>query len=137
VLAATCLLSIAGFGVAMYLTLTHLGDQPIACNGLGDCNYVNSSEYAKVAGIPVAALGAAVYATILALTADAWRRRSFDVLLAAWGLALASLGFSAYLTWIELQVLEAICLYCVASAVIVTAIFAALSLAVYRLRSDW
>jgi uncharacterized membrane protein len=130
-------LAMGGFGVAAYLAVTHLGDQPIACNGLGDCNYVNSSEYAKVAGVPVSLLGAGAYAVIAALTLMAWRARSFELLLAAWGMALASFAFSAYLTWIELRVLEAICIYCVASAVIITALFAALTVASSRLRDEW
>lgn len=130
-------LALAGLGVATYLAATHLGDQPIACNGLGDCNYVNSSEYATVAGVPVSLLGAGAYAAMLGLVGAASLRRSFELLLAAWGLALASFAFSAYLTWIELRVLEAICIYCVASAVIVTALFAILTLASHRLRDEW
>lgn len=136
-LAGAIALALAGFGVAAYLAVTHLGDQPIACNGVGDCNYVNSSEYATVVGVPVSLLGAGAYATIAALTLLAWRARSFELLLAAWGVALASFAFSAYLTWIELQVLDAICIYCVASAVIVTALFAVLTLASFRLRDVW
>lgn len=136
-LGVAAMLAVAGLGVATYLAATHLGDQPIACNGLGDCNYVNSSEYAKVAGVPVSLLGAAAYATMLGLVGAASLRRSFELLLAAWGVALASFAFSAYLTWIELRVLEAICIYCVASAAIVTGLLAVLTLASHRLRDEW
>jgi uncharacterized membrane protein len=129
-------LSAAGLGIALYLTIVHYGDQPIACNGIGDCEYVNSSEYAKLLGIPVALIGAAAYATMLAGSIAAWLRRDALLLLAAWGVALASFAFSVYLTYIELEVLEAICVYCVASASVMTALFAALSAAVWLARED-
>lgn len=135
-LPVTVALAAAGLGVATYLTVVHFGDQPIACNGVGDCEYVNSSEYAKLAGIPVALLGAAAYATMLLAAALAWLRRDPVLLVLAWGVALASFAFSAYLTYIELRVLDAICVYCVASAAIVTALFAALSLALWAARDD-
>jgi uncharacterized membrane protein len=63
-LALAAVLAFAGLGVATYLSVTHATGQPIACSGVGDCGYVNSSEYAKVAGVPVAALGAAAYACV-------------------------------------------------------------------------
>jgi uncharacterized membrane protein len=51
-------LGLAGFAIGSYLTIAHWGDQPIECGGVGDCGYVNSSEYASVGGVPVSALGA-------------------------------------------------------------------------------
>jgi uncharacterized membrane protein len=135
-LALAALLAAAGLGIATYLTVTHYGDQPIACNGLGDCEYVNSSEYAKLLGVPVALVGAVAYATMLLASVGALLRREPAVLLAAWGVALASFGFSMYLTYIELRVLEAICVYCVASATVATALFVALSAALWWARGD-
>jgi uncharacterized membrane protein len=135
-LALAALLAAAGLGIATYLTVTHYGDQPIACNGLGDCEYVNSSEYAKLFGVPVALVGAAAYATMLLASMVALVRRESALLLAAWGVALASFGFSMYLTYIELRVLEAICVYCVASATVATALFVALSAALWWARGD-
>ena len=128
-------LALTGLGVATYLSVVHFADQPIACNGLCDCEYVNSSEYAKVAGIPVAVLGAAAYASIAALAAGWWFSRAAALLLGAWVMTAASFAFSAYLTYIELEVLEAICVYCVLSASIVTLLFAATSALVWTQRS--
>jgi uncharacterized membrane protein len=135
VLATT--LALAGVGVALYLSVVHYAHQPIACNGIGECEYVNSSEYAKVAGIPVAVLGALSYGLIAAL-AILWRvRNDATLLLSAWGIALASFGFSLYLTYVELEVLEAICVYCVASASIVSALFLTLSALVWLQRREF
>ncbi len=135
-LSLALLLSAIGLGVATYLTVVHYAHQPIACNGIGDCEYVNSSEYAELAGLPVAVLGGVAYASILLLTAAAWVRRDAMLLLGAWGVALASWGFSAYLTYIELAVLDAICVYCVVSATVVTALLAVLSVAHWLTRDD-
>ncbi len=135
-LPAAAMLAAAGIGIATYLTVVHYAHQSIACRGLGDCEYVNSSEYATLAGAPVALLGALAYAAMLVLIAGAWLVRGGTLLLAAWGVALASFAFSAYLTYIELYVLNAICLYCVASACVMTALFTVLSACVWLARDD-
>lgn len=129
-------LTLSGLGVASYLTFVHYAHQPIACNGIGDCEYVNSSEYAKVMGVPVALLGAVSYATIAMLVVVAYLRRDAVLLVAAWGVALASFAFSMYLTYIELRVLEAICVYCVVSASIITVLFADLSALAWMRRDE-
>lgn len=129
-------LAALGAGIAVYLTVTHYGDQPIACNGLGDCDYVNSSEYAKLLGVPVALVGAAAYLAMLFASLAAFVRRDGALVLVAWGIALASFAFSLYLTYIELWVLDAICVYCVASACVATALFAALSAAAWLAQDE-
>lgn len=117
--AALVFLGLVGFAIGAYLTLAHWGDQPIACGGVGDCGYVNSSEYAAVGGVPVSALGALLYLG-MAVTAVAWLRfKAVDWLpIAYWGMALAGAGYAAYLTYVELAVLQAICVWCVTSAVL-------------------
>ena len=131
-LALTALLALGGIGIALYLTVVHFADQPIVCSSIGDCELVNSSEYAKLGGLPVAALGAAAYATMFALAAYALLRGEALALAALWGVAAASFGFSMYLTYVELFVLDAICVWCVASATVATAIFALVSFAAWR-----
>ena len=129
-------LTVGGMGIATYLTFVHYADQPIVCSSIGDCELVNSSKYASLAGLPVALLGGGAYASMLLLIAGAWLRRSPEMLLAAWGVALASFGFSMYLTYIELRVLYAICVYCVASASITTALLVLLSVCVWFVRGE-
>jgi len=131
-LALTALLALGGIGIALYLTVVHYADQPIVCSSVGDCELVNSSEYAKLGGVPVAALGAAAYATMFVLAGYALLRGDALSLAALWGVAAASFGFSMYLTYIELFVLGAICVWCVASASVATAIFALASFAAWR-----
>jgi uncharacterized membrane protein len=130
------LLTVAGMGIAGYLTTVHYADQPIVCSSIGDCELVNSSTYASLGGVPVAVMGLGAYASMLVLIAGAWLRRSPGMLLAAWGIALASFGFSMYLTYIELRVLYAICVWCVASASVMTALLVVLSTCLWFVRGE-
>lgn len=128
------LLALAGAGIAAYLTVVHFADQPIVCSSIGDCELVNSSEYAKLAGIPVAILGLMSYVVLFVVISASAFRRDFTLLMLAWGIALAGFAFSMYLTYIELYVLDAICVWCVGSASVMTALFATLSGCLYAER---
>jgi uncharacterized membrane protein len=135
-LVVTALLAIAGIGIAAYLTVVHFADQPIVCSGIGDCEKVNSSRYAKLAGIPVAVLGLVSYVAMLVLVLAALVRRDALLAAAAWGIALASFLFSMYLTYLELEVIHAICVWCVSSASVVTVMLVALSASVWIVRDE-
>lgn len=112
-------LAIFGIGISGYLAATHYADKPIVCGGLGQCDYVNSSEYASVAGIPVSLLGVAMYSGLFAAAALWALRPGSDFWpVAYWGMALAGAGYAGYLTYVELEVLRAICVWCVVSAVV-------------------
>jgi uncharacterized membrane protein len=106
---------VVGVAVAAYLTYVHYaGLQPFCAGGSGGCERVQSSSYAKLAGIPVAVLGLAGYVAIaVALSATGERAQ-----LTAAALAVTGFGVSAYLTYLELFVIHAICQWCVASAVL-------------------
>ena len=109
-------LATIGLCVAAYLTYIHYeGIKPV-CGLGGNCEKVQSSEWSKLAGIPVALLGLLAYAAILA-TLFVERE---EALVAGALFALAGFGFSAYLTYRELFSIDAICPWCVASAVIMT-----------------
>jgi uncharacterized membrane protein len=122
---AAAVLALAGLGVAGYLTWVHYADlEPICAGGSGGCEKVQSSDYAELAGIPVALLGLIGYGAILAslmLPGDLGR-------FAGAVLSLAGFGFSAWLTYVELFEIDAICQWCVASAVIMTALAVVTSL---------
>jgi uncharacterized membrane protein len=112
-------LAVAGLGVCVagYLTYVHYaGLEPFCAGGGHGCERVQSSSYAKLGGIPVAVLGLGGYLAIAAaLLAPGERAR-----LAAAALAVVGAGFSGYLTYLELFVIDAICQWCVASAVLLT-----------------
>jgi uncharacterized membrane protein len=116
---AVAVLAVAGLGVAGYLTWVHYADlEPICAGGSGGCERVQSSEYAELAGVPVALLGLIGYGAILASLAVPGDAGRFAGAL----LALAGFGFSAWLTYVELFEIDAICQWCVASAVLMTAL---------------
>ena len=126
------LLGASGFAIGSYLTIAYWGDQPIACGGVGDCGYVKSSDYASVGGVPVSGLGALLYLA-MALAAIGWiRYTELDWLpIAYWGLALSGAGYAAYLTYVELAVLHAICVWCVTSALLLAVSLMLGSIAVF------
>jgi uncharacterized membrane protein len=124
---AAALLALAGIGVATYIAIAESGGGAPKClaGGTG-CETVAESRYSHLAGINVAVIGIAGYALLLAaavLPGDAGRFGGFLT-------ALVGFGFSAYLTYLELFVIDAICEWCVVSAVLMT-----LSLAVAGTRA--
>ncbi len=126
---------LSGIGLidSIYLTWIKLADQTASCAGIGDCEAVNTSRYSEVMGIPIALLGAAGFLAILVLL---WIDRPGSVgsemsRFALFGVTLAGTVYSAYLTYIEIAVIRAVCPFCVVSAVVMTLLFA---LSLVRLR---
>jgi uncharacterized membrane protein len=116
---AVVALAVVGAAIAGYLTWVHYaGIDPYCVGGSGGCQRVQSSRYAELAGVPVAVIGLAGYFAVLGSLALPDRSATAF-------LALVGAGFSAYLTYLELVVIDAICQWCVASAVVMTALAAA------------
>jgi uncharacterized membrane protein len=116
---ATAVLAIIGIAIAGYLTWVHYADlEPVCVGGGGGCERVQSSRWAELAGVPVAVLGLAGYIAILVTLA---LPEELGMLAAAF-LSLVGFGFSAWLTYVELVKIDAICQWCVASAVVMTAL---------------
>jgi uncharacterized membrane protein len=117
--ALVAVLAVIGLAVAAYLTYVHYEDlKPICAGGGGSCEKVQNSSYAELAGIPVAVLGLIGYGVILA---SLWLPGDLGRVAGALT-ALIGFGFSMYLTWVELFEIDAICQWCVASAVLMTAL---------------
>lgn len=132
-------LSVAGIAMAGYLTYTHWLEESVACGGYSGCDAVAESEYARVSGIPVAFIGLLGYVAILGMTGF-WLRvdgRYGDLPpLLIWGMALAGTTYSAYLTYLEFFVIEAVCLWCLASAAVMLGILLVSTVAVVRARRE-
>ncbi len=111
------LLAVAGLAIAVYLTLVHYeGESPVCLAGGEGCSKVQDSPYAELAGIPVPVIGLGGYLALLAAAAT----RGDPGRLAGIFVAMVGFGFSLYLTYLELWVIDAICQWCVASAVLMT-----------------
>jgi uncharacterized membrane protein len=124
--AAIASLALAGAGIAAYLTYAWYAEATIAC-ATGGCETVQSSEYARVLGIPVPVLGLAGYLAILATAFVPGENGR----IAAAALALGGLAFSAYLLLVQVVAIGAFCVWCLASDAVMAAIALA---AVARLR---
>jgi len=115
--------ALLGLGVAGYLTYIETQSVEAICGPVGDCNAVQNSSYARVLGIlPVGILGLLGYISILMawiiqkLRDDRWADYAR---LAMLGMALFGTLYSVYLTYIEIWVIEAVCVWCVSSAVLI------------------
>lgn len=118
---ASAAVAVLGIGVATYITIADSGGGAPACVAAGSgCETVADSSYSHLLGVNVAVLGIFGY---VALLAAALARRD-AARFAGFGLALAGVGFSLYLTYLELFVIEAICQWCVASATLMGLLFA-------------
>jgi uncharacterized membrane protein len=130
-------LSLIGFFVALYLWAHNAGlTGPIVC-GVGDCATVQSSEYARIAGVPVSAIGVGGYIALFVLSLMGLqppRRGSRTIAALLLSGATFGVAFSAYLTYLEAAVIQAWCQYCVASAITITLIFFATLPEIPRLR---
>ncbi len=121
------LVALAGLFVALYLTLYKVGYIGEITCAIGSCEVVQTSRWATFLGLPVAAWGVGYYASVFAVatagTAARWedsRTLSLALLtLTGWG-AL----FSLWLTYLELFVIDAICQWCVVSAILAVVLFA-------------
>ena len=119
---AAIAVALIGLGIATYLTVVHYtGGSPVCAIAHG-CETVQKSDYSKLAGVPVALLGMLGYVGILAaLIRDDERSREVAAFISILGF-----GFSAWLTYTEVALINAICVWCVASAICMT-ILAALN----------
>jgi uncharacterized membrane protein len=126
-------LAAAGLLISAYLTWVHFAQvAPVCVGGSGGCETVQSSRYATVLGVPVAVLGIIGYAGLLF---SAVLRGELGVYL-GFMIALVGTLFSAYLTYLEVFVIHAICQWCVASAAIMVAALICAALAAWRLTKN-
>lgn len=109
-----------GIGVATYIAIAEAGGgSPVCLAGGSGCKTVADSSYSHVAGVNVAVFGIVGYVLLLASAFFANDAARFGGFL----LALGGFGYSIYLTYIEIFKIEAICQWCVASAVLMTILF--------------
>lgn len=116
----------AGIVIASYLTYVKLFDIKPYCAGVGNCEAVQTSPYAELLGVPVSIWGLLGYLALLALylvKRNNWANLGWVARQLFFLTTLIGVLYSAYLTYLELFVIHAICPWCVASAVVMTALF--------------
>src|SRR5678815_348566 len=115
------LLALVGLADALYLTIEHVTGQSVRCTIISGCSAVLSSPYAVVAGMPLAALGAAAYFTVFSLailTLFGYPRVA--TLLRA--IVITMFAISVWLMYLQAFVIREFCQYCLLSALITTAL---------------
>jgi uncharacterized membrane protein len=130
--AVAALLSLFGLADALYLTVEHVTGQSVRCTIISGCSEVLSSPYAVVAGIPLAAIGAAAYFTVFSLaTLAAFNYRIAGTLLTV--LVIVMFLVSLWLIYLQAFVIREFCQYCLLSAAITLALMV-LMVIVHKLR---
>jgi uncharacterized membrane protein len=123
-------LAFCGLADSTYLTQNELNNVPLLCNiqNLSGCNIVTNSQYSRVLGVPVAELGLAFYGLIFIIAAleivllDPRLRRALQVL------SLLGILASLYSSFLQIFVIKAFCIYCLASTFTTLVIFICASL---------
>jgi uncharacterized membrane protein len=117
---------------SIYLLIYKLTGNSNLCLGNGGCHDVNFSPYSEIGGVPVSLLGVLAFLVILGILLLEGRNNFIkeNGPLAILGISLTGVLFVAYLTWLEIFVIEAICPFCVVVAITTVLIFI---LAVIRL----
>ena len=136
-------LSLLGAADAGYLVIQSVSGQAVFCPSISvgglssaDCNIVLATSYAKVFGLPVAVYGLAAYLLFAVLvlyelkvrfTLQTFSEKKFGGRAATMKLLAAFSGFgvlvSAYFTYLQFFVINALCFYCLVSSGLITLIF--------------
>lgn len=120
------LLCVVGAGIAFYLTYVETTQQEAICGPVGDCNAVQKSPFSILFGfLPVGLLGLIGYILILITWVVAWKGKSpwkGYAHIAIWGMSGFGVLFSMYLTFLEPFIIGATCMWCIGSAIVITAL---------------
>ena len=115
------IVSLIGLADSIYLTVEHVTGRSVRCTIVAGCSEVLSSQYAVVAGVPLALIGAAAYFTVFSLaTLAAFGYRSAARLLTV--LVITMFLVSLWLIYLQAFVIHAFCQFCLLSAAVTTAL---------------
>jgi uncharacterized membrane protein len=107
-------LDLIGLAVAGYLTVVELTGGVPSCGLLSGCEQVALSEYSRIGGIPVAVFGVILSIALLGLALAWWRTDIYGLLLAHYGLSLVGVIFDGYFLYLQVFVIGAVCIWCLA-----------------------
>ncbi|MFW5703321.1 MAG: vitamin K epoxide reductase family protein [Patescibacteria group bacterium] len=111
--------AVVGILDSAYLTYEHYNDRIVLCipGSWFDCGKVLDSEYSILFGVPLALWGLMHYTALFLVSFLAENRRSF--ILRSVLILQAGVGFvmSLYFIYLQLWIIQAICQYCMVSAI--------------------
>ena len=122
---SSIILAVLGAADAIYLLIYKLTGNNQMCLGNGGCHDVNFSPFSEIYGIPVSVFGISAFLAILCILVLEKRLKIVEKYgpLVIFGICLGGVVFTAYLTYLEVYIIHAICPFCVASAVLITLLF--------------
>ena len=106
-------LDIVGLLVAGYLSAVELNGGVPSCGLVKGCEEVALSEYARIGGIPVAVFGVVLSVALLGLALAWWKTDIYGLLLAHYGLSLVGVLFDGWFLYLQVFVIQAVCIWCV------------------------
>lgn len=109
------IVALVGVADSIYLTVHHYTAEPVPCSLIAGCEQVLTSEYAEIAGIPLAAFGAVAYfaafsLALLAAFGDGRMWKLFGVLV------VLMAAFTGWLIYVQAALIGAFCQFCLISA---------------------
>ena len=105
-------LDVLGLAIASYLSAVELNGGVPTCGLVSGCEQVALSQYARIASVPVAALGVLFTLALLFLALSWWRTGVYGLLLGHYGLSLVGVLFNVYLLYLQIFVIRALCIWC-------------------------
>jgi uncharacterized membrane protein len=124
--------ALIGLADAAYLSMMHFYQADVGCSLISGCDAVLSSEYATIAGIPLAYLGLLYYLSLLVLTGLYYQTDKPVFLKALLGINLSGFAFSLWLVYLQAFVIEAFCQFCLISALVTTVLLGIVSFLLYK-----
>ena len=114
------LLGVLGIADSFYLAQHELTNTALSCGigNLSGCNIVAQSPYAKIFGIPLGILGIVFYTIVLATFLVTYVKRSSLLFRGLAFVTTVGVLFSLYFAYLQVFVIKAICIYCMASAIL-------------------
>lgn len=101
-----------GLAVASYLSVVELSGNVPLCGPIKGCEEVAKSEYAWIGPIPVAVFGVGLSIILLAAALGWWRTGDRRLLAIHYGLSLVGVTFEGYFMFLQVFVIEAVCIWC-------------------------
>jgi uncharacterized membrane protein len=101
-----------GLVVASYLSIVELQGNVPVCGPVSGCVEVAQSEYSRILGIPVAVFGVGLSLVLLVAALGWWRTGDRRLLALHYGLSLVGVTFEAYFIFLQIFVIDAVCVWC-------------------------
>jgi uncharacterized membrane protein len=101
-----------GLVVASYLSIVELSGNVPVCGPVHGCEEVAKSHYAWIGPIPVAVFGVCLSIILLIAALGWWRTGDRRLLALHYGLSLVGVTFEAYFMFLQVFVIEAVCIWC-------------------------